>query len=410
VADERTAPEQEESPELRELRRQVAAWLKENIPADPGFKLPQTFMEVENEQQMDFLRGWQRKVYEAGYLGMAWPEEYGGYGRPQSHQDVVTEEMARAQAPFMVNVIGLFWAGPTILKLGSEEQRKRYVKNILSAEEIWCQGFSEPENGSDLGNAQTRARREGDEYVVNGHKIWTTQAEYASHMILLARTNPDAPNKYAGLTFFLAPMDVPGVEVNRIRKMTGEYGFNEVLFRDARIPASVRVGEEGEGWGVAMAVLMFERGASEGQAGGNTMTVLTTRHVLDTARKAYRDGRPALEDPYVRDRMVQFMIEERAIPLNRRRAHVQKLLTPGRELAPMLMGKLMGSEYMRRLSDFAVNLQGGNGALYMGDPDAIDNGVWQRAQMNSYSATIGGGTSEIQHNIIGERLLGLPKG
>ncbi len=402
--------ETEESRELREVRREAAAWLRANVPAQPGFRLPQTFMEVEDRRQMDFLRAWQRKVYEAGYLGMAWPTKYGGYGRPPSHQDVVTQEMARARVPFMVNVIGLFWAGPTILKLGSEGQRMRYVKNILSAEEIWCQGFSEPENGSDLGNAQTRARREGDQYVVNGHKIWTTQAEFANQMILLARTNPDAPNKYAGLSFFLAPMDVPGVQVNRIRKMTGEYGFNEVLFRDARIPASVRVGEEGEGWGVAMAVLMFERGASEGQAGGSGMSVLTTRDVLETARKACRDGRPALDDPYVRDRLVQLMIEERAIPLNRRRARIHKLLTPGRELAPMLMSKLMASEYMRRLSDFAVNLQGANGALYMGDPGAIDNGVWQRAQMNSYSATIGGGTSEIQRNIIGERVLGLPKG
>jgi len=399
-----------ESRELQDFRREVRDWLAANIPSDPGFKLPQTFMEVESEQQMDFLRNWQRKVYEAGYLGMAWPEEYGGHGRPQALQDIVTEEMARARAPFMVNVIGLAWAGPTILHMGTEEQKRRYIKKILTAEEIWCQGFSEPEQGSDLANAQTRAKRDGDEYVVDGHKIWTTQAEFAAHMILLARTDPDAPNKYAGLSFFLAPMDVDGVEVNRIRKLTGEYGFNEVLFRDARIPADTRVGEEGEGWSVAMAVLMFERGASEGQAGGTIQSAIGTRDVIEAARQSCRDGQPALQDPIVRQRLAEFMIEERSFILNRHRAKIEKLATPGRAYAPMFIGKLQGSELLRQMSDFACNLQGQNALLYMGDANAVQGGLWQRSQMNSYAFFNGGGTTEIQHNVIGERLLGLPKG
>ena len=396
--------------ERDKFAQKVRAWLKRNMPSKPDFRLPLTFMEIDNQAQFDYLRDWQCRVYEAGYLGMSWPAEYGGGGLPQVYQDIVTREMARLQAPFMLNAIGLSWAGPTILKLGTEAQKKRYIKKILSAEEIWCQGFSEPENGSDLGNAQTRAVRDGDSYVINGSKIWTSQAEYAAHMLLIARTDPEAPNKYAGLSFFLAPMDTPGIEIRRIRKMTGEYGFAQTFFDDARIPADTLVGEEGQGWNVAMAVLAFERGAALGQAGGNIMSVITSRDLVETARKSLRDGRPALEDVRIREQLVQFMIEERCLRLGRQRGRDQRLLTPGREFAPMLLGKLQGSEYMRRMAAFAVSMQGGQAPLYVDDPMALDGGVWQRQHMNSYSATIGGGTSEIQRNIIGERLLGLGKG
>ncbi len=396
--------------ERDKFAQKVSAWLKANIPSKPDFRLPLTFMEIDNRAQFEYLRDWQQQVYEAGYLGMSWPEEYGGGGMPQVYQDIVTREMARLQAPFMINAIGLSWAGPTILKLGTEAQKKRYIKKILSAEEIWCQGFSEPENGSDLGNARTRAVRDGDSYVINGSKIWTSQAEYAAHMILIARTDPAAPNKYAGLSFFLAPMDVPGIDIRRIRKMTGEYGFAQTFFDDARIPADTLVGEEGQGWSVAMAVLAFERGAALGQAGGNIMSVISARDLVQTAGKSRRDGRPALADMRIREQLVQCMIEERCLRLNRQRGRDPRLLTPGREFAPMLMSKLQGSEYMRRMAAFAVSLQGGQAPLYVDDTQALDDGMWQRQHMNSYSATIGGGTSEIQRNIIGERLLGLGKG
>ena len=253
--------------ELDEFRAGARAWFSENVPADPGFMLPLTFMEVGTEQQFDFLRAWQNKVYEAGYLGAAWPKEYGGGGLPQAFQDVATQEMHRAGGPIMLNAIGINWAGPLILDMGSEEQRKAYIKGILSAEDIWCQGFSEPDHGSDLGNAQTRAVLDGDEYVINGSKIWTTQGNYAKYMILLARTNPDAPRKYDGLSFFLAPMTVPGVETVPIKKLTGEYGFTQTFFTDARIPVSSLIGGEGKGWQVAMRTLEYERGARGGQAG-----------------------------------------------------------------------------------------------------------------------------------------------
>lgn len=400
-----TAPTQQE---LDEFRAQARAWFEENTPPDPGFMLPLTFMEVGTQQQFDFLREWQHKVWSAGYLGAAWPKEYGGGGLDQAFQDIATKEMARARAPIMLNAIGLNWAGPLILDMGSEEQRRRYIKNILSAEDIWCQGFSEPEHGSDLGNAQTRAVREGDHYVINGSKIWTTQGNFAKYMILLARTNPDAPTKYKGLSFFLCPMDVEGIETVSIRKLTGEYGFTQTFFNDARIPADCLMGAEGEGWKVAMRTLEYERGARGGQAGGYVMTYPDITQVVDLAQRANYGGRPALEDPLIRDELVSLLIESRALQLNSRRAGIAPL-NQERPLSLPLMGKLASSEFMKRMNEFATRLQGARAAYYVGEPDAHDKGIWQRGYLNSFSATIGGGTSEIQHNIIGEHVLGLPK-
>ena len=395
--------------ELDEFRAEAAAWVKKNAPASPGFMLPLTFMEVGTDAQFNFLREWQNKVYEAGYLGAAWPKEYGGHGLDQAFQDIASQELARAQTPIMLNAIGLNWAGPLILDIGTEEQKKRYIKGILSAEDIWCQGFSEPDHGSDLGNAQTKAVREGDEYVLNGSKIWTTQGNYAKYMILLARTNPDAPNKYAGLSFFLSPMTVPGIETVPIRKLTGEYGFTQTFFTDARIPAESLMGKEGEGWLVAMRTLEYERGARRGQAGGHVMVASDPEAILDLARKATRGGRPAMEDPVVRDKLVQLMIEARSLQLCSSRSRIQPL-TQERPASLALSSKLMSTEFYRRLNEFALSLQGPKAAYYVGEEDAYDEGIWQRAYLNSFSATIGGGTSEIQHNIIGEHILGLPKG
>ncbi|HEY8493322.1 MAG TPA: acyl-CoA dehydrogenase family protein, partial [Myxococcota bacterium] len=258
-----------ESPENAEFRREVRAWIEANKPPDPGFKLPQSFLEVESERQFEFLREWQRKVYEAGYLGLDWPVEYGGRGDPHKRQRIVSQELARAGAPFMVNTIGLQWAGPTILAYGTEEQKRRYLKPILSCEEIWCQGFSEPGAGSDLASLQTTATRTDDGWVVTGHKVWTTLAHFAKWMILLARTDPSAP-KYAGISYFLFPMDAPGVTVQPLIKMTGEGGFNQVIFDKAPMPKSALLGQLGQGWQIAMTTLTFERGAAEGSGAGTT--------------------------------------------------------------------------------------------------------------------------------------------
>ena len=253
--------------ELEEFRAEVSAWLVDNKPAEPEFLLPQSFMEVGTDQQLDYLREWQYKIWSAGYLGLAWPKEYGGGGVDPVFQTIADKEMRRLGVPICFNIIGLGWAGPLIKDIGTETEKKKYLKGILTAEDIWCQGFSEPDYGSDLGNVQMRAVRDGDEYVINGTKIWTTMGNYAKYMILLARTNQTTERKYDGLSFFLAPMNVSGVEAKPIRKMTGEYGFTETFFTDARIPADSIMGQEGQGWKIAMQTLQYERGAEAGHAG-----------------------------------------------------------------------------------------------------------------------------------------------
>lgn len=393
--------------ELQEFRTEVSAWFDEHTPTNPGFLLPETFMEVGTDQQFDFLREWQRQVYEAGYLGMAWPKEFGGGGQPQVFQDIATREMAHHRAPFMPNTIGLNWAGPLILKMGREQDKQKYIKNILSAEDIWCQGFSEPDAGSDLGNSQCRAVRDGDDYVINGSKIWTSLGSYAKYMILLARTSGEGPNKYAGLSYFLAPMQTPGIDPRPIQKLTGEYGFCQTYFDNARIPADCLMGAEGEGWNIAMVTLTFERGASGGQAGGIAAMDLNVNDVVELARRAKRNGKPAIEDPHVREQLVQFISESKGNQLMIARAGIPALASDWPTAIP-LSGKLRGSEFKRRLCRFAVSLQGANGARFVSE-DAIDGGRWQRSYFNAFSGTIGGGTSEIQHNILGERVLGLPK-
>jgi alkylation response protein AidB-like acyl-CoA dehydrogenase len=393
--------------ELDDFRSEVAAWFRENRPPEPDFLLPESFMEVGTDQQFEYLRSWQRKLYEAGYLGMAWPKEYGGGGLPQAFQDVVNAEMARQKVPFVPNTIGLNWAGPLILSIGTEAQKQRYIKGILSAEDIWCQGFSEPDQGSDLANCQTRAVRDGDHYILNGSKIWTSLGTYAKYMILLARTNPDRP-RYDGLSYFLVPMTTVGIATQPIKKLTGEYGFTQTFFRDARIPADCLMGKEGEGWKIAMLTLTFERGATGGQAGGIARVALGIDDLVELARTSRRDGRPALEDPFVRDQVVRFIIEDQGDRLCAARAMIPALCNERPQAIP-LSAKLRTSERQRRMLQFALSLQGANAVRWMGDDNAFEGGKWQRSYFNSFSSTIGGGTSQIQANIVGERVLGLPK-
>jgi len=394
--------------DLRAYAEEADAWFRENVNPDPGFMLPLTFMEVGSDQQFHFLRDWQNRVWEAGYLGAAWPKAYGGRGLPQAFQDAATRAMRRHNGPIMINAIGLNWTGPMLLDIGTEAHKQQHLKGILSGEVIWCQGFSEPDNGSDLGNAQTRAVREGDHYVLNGSKIWTTLGRYASWMILLARTNPDASRKYEGLSFLLTPMKTDGVRTVPIRKLTGEHGFTQTFFTDARAPADGLVGSEGDGWKVAMRLLEYERGARGGQAGGYVSVQADAMEVLDLARRMQRNGRPALEDPGLRARMIDFLIEIQSLSLCRQRLALAGL-NADRPLGLPLSSKLMHTEFARRVNAFAVQLAGMRSAYYVGDPQAVDDGLWTRAYLNSFSATIGGGTSQIQHNIIGEHVLGLPK-
>ena len=395
--------------ELADFEKQCDAWFAENTVRDPGFMLPLTFMEVSTDQQFDFLRDWQRKVYEAGYFGMSWPTEYGGYGMHPEYQRIATRVMKSHDAPIMLNAIANGWTGPLLLDIGREEDKRRFIKPMLSAEEIWCQGFSEPEHGSDLGSAQTKAVRVGDEYVINGSKIWTSLGDRADYMILLARTSNDGPSKYAGLSFFLAPMKIPGVETRRLKKLTGEYGFTQCFFTDARIPASGLVGEEGQGWMVAMKTLEYERGAKVNPVGGYFVKEMDVMGVVDMARSAKRGGKPVLDDPVMRDRLVDYMIEIQALNLNNQRRRMAPL-TSDRPMGLALMNKLARTELVRELTEFSLQFQGTRAGYYVGDENAVDDGYWHRSYLNSFSATIGGGTSQIQKNIIGEHVLGLPKG
>ncbi|NND69611.1 MAG: acyl-CoA dehydrogenase, partial [Halioglobus sp.] len=340
--------------------------------------------------------------------GMAWPKEYGGGGVEPVFQSIADQEMRHHNVPICFNVIGLGWAGPLINDIGTEELKAKYLKGILSAEDIWCQGFSEPEHGSDLGNAQTRAVRDGDEYVLNGQKIWTTMGNFARYMILLARTNPEAERKYDGLSFFLSPMDVPGVDTRPIRKITGEYGFTETFFTDARIPVDCLLGEEGQGWSLAMQTLQYERGAEAGAAGGLAMVRVSVEDMVEGLAGVERDGAPVLEDPIVRDQLVQAVMQEKSLVLGARRMGIDHLTSDYPGSLP-LSSKLRASELTRQMRQLAINLQGGEGALYVGDDTARQGGFWQRAYFNSFSATIGGGTSQIQANIVAEHVLGLPK-
>jgi alkylation response protein AidB-like acyl-CoA dehydrogenase len=312
-----------------------------------------------------FLRAWQRKVYEAGYLGMAWPQAYGGGGRPQAYQDIVNAEMARQKTPFVPNTIGLNWAGPLILAIGTEAQKQRFIPGILKRRRHLVPGLLRARPGLRPGQQPdargARWRRVRD----HGSKIWTSLGSYAKYMILLARTNPQE-KRYGGLSFFLIPMQAPGIEVRPIKKLTGEYGFTQTFFHEARVPADCLMGREGEGWKIAMMTLTFERGATGGQAGGLSRVSLGINDVIELARQSRRDGRPALEDPFVRDQLARFLIEDQGDRLCTARAQVPALCSERPDAIP-LSAKLRTSEYRRRLFQFALSLQGANAVRWVGD-------------------------------------------
>ena len=389
--------------ELEDLRARVREWLRSNLPPAPAFALPQNALTVQSEQQLDWLRAWQARIYDAGFVGVEWPTQYGGRGLPRGAQRTIDQELARAGAPFLVNNVALAWAGPMILHYGTEPQRQRFLTKLLRADEIWCQGFSEPGSGSDLASLRTRAVRDGDAYVIDGHKVWTSLGRFADYVILLARTDPNAV-KHAGISYFLAPMRVPGVDVRPLLKLTGEGGFNQVIFTNVRIPADALLGREGQGWELATATLSFERGASEGSAGASSMGGVGIGELIALLRSAP----PALQrDAAVRDRFAALAIEATALRWNGARMRVPGL-TADRPQALPLMAKLGGSEHSQRLTDFGLELSGHDATLWK-DASTPGAGAWAHSYFNSYAGTIAGGTSEILRNVLGEKVLGLAK-
>jgi alkylation response protein AidB-like acyl-CoA dehydrogenase len=392
--------------EQAEFRAYCRRWLAENRPAPPAFRLPEHAIEVVTEEQRQYLSAWQKKCYEAGLVACDYPREYGGGGHTGC-QRIANQEMGSAGVPYLINVIGLGMAAPTILHHGTEEQKRRYLPPLFAADEIWCQGFSEPNAGSDLAGVQTSAVREGDHWIINGHKVWTSLAHFASWMILLARSS--SADKYGGLTYFIAPVaGAKGVTVRPLIKMTGESGFNEVLFEDVVVPDALRVDEVGNGWKVAMTTLLHERGAAEGAgSGGGGMIENRVGGLLALARKMRRGGRTAWDDPVIRDRLMQLVIRAEGIRQVFRRARVEALTEQPMRIP--LQAKLLSSELMQDAAALALEIEGAHASLYLGDAGAPDRAEWPLAFMNSYGVTIAAGTSEIQRNILGERVLGLAK-
>jgi alkylation response protein AidB-like acyl-CoA dehydrogenase len=386
-----------------ELRTRVREWLRSKLPPAPTFALPQNALTVTSDEQMRWLRDWQARLYDAGFVGAEWPVAYGGRGLARGAQRVIDQELARAQAPFLVNNVALAWAGPMILHFGTEPQRQRFLAKLLRADEIWCQGFSEPDAGSDLASLRTRAVRDGDDYRIDGHKVWTSLGRFADHMILLARTDPSAP-KHAGISYFLAPLRIPGVEVRPLTKLTGEGGFNQVIFTDARIPAELRLGREGQGWELATATLSFERGASEGSAGASAMGGAGLPRLIALLRGAAPHLRG---DGVLRDRLAALAIEATALQHVGARMRSAGLVADRPQALP-LMAKLVGTEHAQRVAELGCEIAGYAGTLWQ-DAALPGSGEWPHSYLGSFAGTIAGGTSEILRNVLGEKVLGLPK-
>ena len=371
------------------FRDELRAWLADNKPrSEPSGE----------EAAFDFRRAWQRQLHEAGWAGLSWPKEYGGRGASLIEQAIFNEEMARAQAPQVANVLGLAMGGPTVIAHGTEEQKRRFLSPILSAEEIWCQGFSEPESGSDLASLKTRAVRDGHEWVVTGQKVWTTFAHHAKWCMLVARTDPDAP-KHKGLTYFLMDMEQEAVQVRPLRQITGEAEFNELFIEEARIPEENIVGGEGNGWAVAITTLMHERATL---AFGLQVAVrIALGELIEHAQQApASNGHPASEDPLVRQRLAQLLIESEVLRLNAYRSlsAVMRSGVPGPEGS---LGKWHWSEVNQALTELAVEIAGPRAML-------ADN-EWAYRFLRARANSIEGGTTEILKNIIAERVLGLPR-
>ena len=402
-----------DTPEQAAFREKAKAWIAANRPAEPPVRLPLTPLEIMTREQLSYLQAWQKGAYDAGLIGCDYPVEVGGGGMIDC-QRVANEEMLRARTPYLPNVIGLGMAAPTVFYHGQEELKQRLLPRLFSGEDIWCQGFSEPGAGSDLASVQTFAEKKGDKWVINGHKVWTSLAHFAEWMILLLRT--DKSVKHDGLSYFVVPIRSAlgkGVTVRPLIKMTGETGFNEVIFEDLEVDDSYRLDELGRGWQVAMTTLLHERGAGElvtPRSGGMTNKsshITSAAALIKLARATPRNGATAADDPLLRDRIMQQAIREAGMAANQRRTRVTALQDHPMRLP--LQNKLLMSEISQDTSGLAMEIEGAASSLYLADPNAPDGGQWPMAYMNSFGFTIAAGTSEVQRNILGERVLGMAK-
>ncbi|MEN8184089.1 MAG: acyl-CoA dehydrogenase family protein [Myxococcota bacterium] len=380
------------TPEEQAFRDEVRAFLDENLPP-------------EGERDYQFLAGWNQKVREKGWVGFSWPEEVGGGGGSVMQQVLLKEEMARRKAPPLGSCfMGLAWVGPAIIQYGSDEQKQRFIPDILDSKVQWCTGYSEPAAGSDLAALQCKAMRDGDDYVVNGQKIWTSIAMWSQWLILLVRTSTNPEDRHQGITCLLVPMSTKGITVRPIRNMSGGEMFAELFFDDVRVPVENRLGEEGEGWRVTLSALAHERsGISEVEG--------LRRHleaVKELARRCQKGGRLASEDPVMRRRIAAADTRIEAMRLNGQRLLTRQL--KGEKLgSETSINKLHRANLEIELGELALEIQGSRAALGVGSEEAPDGGRWQRFALSWAEVVIGGGTPNIQRNIIAERILGLPK-
>jgi alkylation response protein AidB-like acyl-CoA dehydrogenase len=386
--------------EEKQFRDELRTWLKANVPKDWN-----EWREKPIEESFTYLRAWQRKLYEGGWAAVSWPKEYGGRSASLMLQSIFWEEMARVEAPPMANSLGLGLIGPTIIAYGTDAQKERYIPKILSAEEIWCQGFSEPNAGSDLASLQTEARLDGDHYVVNGQKVWMSYGWVGDWCELVVRTDANVP-KHKGLTVLLIDMKSPGVEVRPLRQMTGESEFSEIFFRDVRAPKENVLGKLNDGWNVAVSTLMYERGSY-----GARLHLIFKRNIgrlIELARTLQRNGHTAAQDPLMRQKLAQCYAEIEIMRLNQMRAFSRITATgvPGPEGS---IQKIFWSELNQRVQQIAQELLGPYGQLQAGDPLAPDKGIWSYGYLRTRGNTIEAGTSEVQRNIIGHFVLGLPR-
>jgi len=343
-------------------------------------------------------RAWQCKMYEAGLVGIAWPSAYGGRDASPTQQVILGEELARSGVPAPINSIGLGTLAPALILYGTEEQKRRFLPRMLTAAEIWCQGFSEPGSGSDLASLRTRAVVDGDDFVVTGQKVWTSLGPIADWCFILVRTDADAPPQ-RGISYLLMDMKSPGLSTVPIRQITGKSHFSELFLEDVRIPRANLVGKQNEGWGVAKASLSFERS-------GLSSIVQLERTLYAVGRLAVSAGKR--NDPIVRQRLAQLRIEMETLRYTGYRVLTQQLrgASAGPEAA---IGKLASSEFRQRLMELALDVQGPFAVLGRKNEHALDRGRWPGLYLDARAYTIGGGTSEVMRNIIAERALGLPR-
>ncbi len=391
----------DDTPQEAEFRAKAHAWLSQQVePIDPDRVAPNMLGEREDDATIAAAKAWQAKKFDEGWAVLTWPKEFGGQGLGRMEQVIWNQEEAKFDTPPNIYTIGHGMLGPTIMAHGTPEQTERYIRDMARGQEVWCQLFSEPDAGSDLAALRTSAVRDGDEWVLNGQKIWSTGAQYSDWGMIVTRTDPNAV-KHAGLTYFIVDMRSPGIEVRPIKQINGASGFNEVFFTDVRVPDANRLGKEGDGWRVAITTLMNERVAIGAGSGAGRM-----RDLFNLAREVRRNGRPAIEDASVRQRLAQFYVTSKGLQYTgyRTLSALSRGATPGPEGS---IGKAVGAPLSQEIASFAMELQGSMGAVL--DSDVVpQDAVWQDAYLGAPGIRIAGGTDEILRNIIAERVLSLP--